>query len=151
MRKRVEIVDRKEVLPVVMPLYDRHTCLHHSLATIGKWKIQIKLFFFQDGLPSNACPDQAGRHSKVRSVASKLCSDLGIPFEYSLRDKHLGLRKNIFNSVSQIFETYRGLFCVEDDVCVSPTFPEFCTHQLTQHHASIINANRFSTRDPGNY
>lgn len=141
-------MNREDVSPVVMPLYDRHICLQHSLAMLGKWKIPIKLYFFQDGLPNNASCSQADRHSRVKSVASQLCRDLGIPFEYSSRDRHLGLRNNVFTSVSQLFEIFQHVFCVEDDVCVSPAFPNYCVQHLTQQRSLIVNANRFSTRSP---
>ena len=134
-----------DVLPVVMPLYDRYICLQYSLAMLGRWRSPIKIYFFQDGLPSNASCYQADQYLLVKVVATQVCRDLGIPFEYSFRDRHLGLRNNVFTSVSQVFENYECLFCVEDDVCVSPSFPEFCIGHLQHKTPLVVNANRFST------
>lgn len=131
-----------------MPLFDRSVCLQHSLAVLGKWKIPIKLFFFQDGLPKNASFAQADRHSRVQSVASKLCRELDIPFEFCSRNRHLGLRKNVFTSLSEVLEIFQNVFCVEDDVCVSPAFPNFCIQHLKRQRSLIVNSNRFSTRSP---
>lgn len=133
---------------MVMPLYDRYMYLKHSLAVIGRWRIPIKLYFFQDNLPNNAPCIHVDRHSRVKAAALRFCHDLDIPFEYYLRDRHLGLRNNVFTSVSQVLGIYEHVFCVEDDVCVSPAFPDFCIRHLSQQRSLIVNANRFSTRCP---
>jgi len=129
-----------------MPLYDRSEYLAQSINTIADWTISKKIYFFQDNIRDSSCAFSRSKIDRVQMNAINLSKERGIPFEFMRRGEHLGIRKNITRSISESFENSLHLFCVEDDVVVSPSFPDFCLKHLESEEHLIINANRFTSR-----
>jgi hypothetical protein len=117
-------LESKEIAVAVFA-YDRPQHLERCLQSLeaNLHSIQIKTFIFIDG-PKNG--DVSQRHSDVLKIANdfkKRHSDC----EVEASSVNLGLRTSIVSAISNLFEVYKGLVIVEDDLVLRCDFLTFMT------------------------
>jgi hypothetical protein len=105
---------------------------HHLRATLEALNanpdfIESPIYFFCDG-PRNSA--ERAVVMKTREVASAL---LPKHTQFTFRDHNIGLRKSIFQGVSDVISRHDKIIVVEDDLVVSPQFIRYMNSGLERY------------------
>ena len=120
------MVKKLELAPVIIFAYDR---IQHLRQTIDALRLNdlasdTDIYIFSDGAKAN-------NQTKVDQVRDYLkCIDGFQSVTVVEREKNYGLSSNIISGLNKIFETYKSVIVLEDDLVTSPHFLRFMNDAL---------------------
>jgi len=117
----------KELAPICIFVYNR---LWHTIQTIEALKKNIlatesELYIFSDGAKNN---EAISAVSEVRSYIQTITGFKKV--QIILRERNLGLAKNIISGVTEIINLYKQVIVLEDDLVSSPFFLKYMNDAL---------------------
>lgn len=143
-------IRNRKTVHVVMPLFTRHQYLKKSLREIASWDCSIVIHFFQDIPPKNKANTRTNQAiEKTKTEALELSNTHHLHAVFQRNNEHKGCCKNVSDAITKAFEMVDFIYCIEDDVLVSPSFYEYteaCKNNINYDEHDIFNSNRFTAQ-----
>ena len=100
-----------------------------------------KLYHFCDG-PRNAADEQLCTAN--RQIAQSV--DTGIPTEYQLLEKNIGLTQNLIGGIDHVLSKHEAIIVLEDDIVPTSQFFEFIKEGLNtfKEHSDIFSISGYN-------
>ena len=117
----------ENLAPIILFVYNRPEHIRRTAEYLLKNRLaeSSKLFIFSDG-PKNEKDEQ-----KIAEVRRYLKSIRGFKeIKITEREKNLGLANSVISGVNQIFESYKKVIVLEDDIISSPSFLKYMNDAL---------------------